>query len=303
MRKIITFLLLSALLCNNRLDAQFLVIDDMEGNGPASGNWIYNAGTGATGSVIFNAVNPAPSSLNSSSHVAKFTKDTTCSPYMAAAVTLGSTFDLSAGATFKMLVYSNVREDVLFKLQPGSDYTKAVFQTYRIQNINQWEEAVFTFPGISNRTDLDRIVVQFIDGKKANGILYFDQVLAPNPTSITLTKMNIPMGNENGKIIEVKLRGDVFDTTLTTSNWTTSTLPPGVSVGSVLRINDTTANIVLSGNSAVTYSRTAFTLSVNGNELQNPNVAFYNARGTVVFDGNPNWTLVYSDEFLNRWPS
>ncbi len=297
MRKIITFLLLSALLCSNRLDAQFLVIDDMEGNGPASGNWIYNAGTGATGSVIFNAVNPAPSSLNSSSHVAKFTKDTTCSPYMAAAVTLGSTFDLSAGATFKMLVYSNVREDVLFKLQPGSDYTKAVFQTYRIQNINQWEEAVFTFPGVSNRTDLDRIVVQFIDGKKANGILYFDQVLAPNPTSITLTKTNIPMGSENGKIIEVKLRGDVFDTTLTASNWTTSTLPAGVSVGSVLRINDTTANIVLSGNSAVTYSRTVFTLSVNGDELQNPNVASYNARGTVVFDGNPNWTLIYSDEF------
>lgn len=297
MKKTIAFLLLSALLCSNRVDAQFLVIDNMEGTGPASGNWIYNAGPGATGSVIFNAPNPAPSSVNPSSHVAKFTKDTTCSAYMAAAVTLGSALDLSGGATFKMLVYSNVREDVLFKLQPGSDFSKAVFQTYRIRNLNQWEEAVFTFPGIGNRTDLDRIVIQFIDGRKANGILYFDHILAPNPTSLTLTKINIPMGSEDGKIIEVKLRGDVFDTTLTTSNWVTSTLPAGVTISNVLRVNDTVANIVLSGNSAITYSRTAFTLAVSGSELANPNAVSYNARGTVVFDGNPNWSLVHSDEF------
>lgn len=297
MKKIIAFLLLSALLCSNRLDAQFLLIDDMQGNGPASGNWIYNAGTGATGSVIFNAANPAPGSINTSPHVAKFTKDTSCSAYMAAAVTLPSSLDLSAGAIFKMWVYSNVKEDVMFKLQPGSDYTQAVFQTYRIQNINQWEEAVFTFAGISNRTDLNRIAIQFIDGKKANGILYFDQILAPNPTSLTLTKTNIPMGSENGKVIEVNLKGDVFQTTLTPGNWITSPLPPGVTVGSIARVNDTTANIVLSGNSTVNYSRTSFTLSVNGSELQNPNVTVYNARGTAVFDGNPDWTLIYSDEF------
>jgi beta-glucanase (GH16 family) len=297
MKKLFTLLLLSMFLWNIKLQAQFRLIDDMEGNGPASGQWIYNAGTNATGSVVFNAPNPAPSTLNPSSHVAKFTKDTTCSAYMAAAVTLATPFDLSAGATFKMLVYSNVQEDVLFKLQPGSDYTQAVFLTYRIQQANRWEEAVFTFTGINNRTDLNRISVQFIDGRKADGILYFDRILAPDPVGIRLTKMNIPMGQENGKIIEVKLNGDVFQSTLNPANWITSTLPPGVSIGSVQRINDTTANIVLSGNSPANYSRTVFTLTVNGSELQNPHIATYNATGSVVFDGNPDWTVIYSDDF------
>ncbi|HTE26840.1 carbohydrate-binding protein [Flavitalea sp.] len=297
MKKIIALLLLSALFGNNKLRAQLVLVDDMEGNGPASGNWIYNAGANATGSVLFHEPNPAPSGLNKSSHVAKFTKDTTCSPYMAAAVTLGSPFDLSGNNTFKMLVYSNVIEEVLFKLQPGGDFAQAVFQTYRIKNINQWEEAVFTFPGASNRTDLNRITIQFMDGKKANGILYFDQIQAPNSTSINLTKMNIPMGQENGKVIEVKLSGDKFKTTLNVANWISSGLPQGVSIGNLLRMNDTTVNIVLSGNSTVNYSTTTFTLTVNGNELQNPNIVSYNAKGIVVFDGNPGWTMIYYDEF------
>ena len=297
MRNLILIICLYLITGMNKLDAQYLLIDDMEGHGPASGNWIYNAGTNATGSVIFNAANPGVSSLNASAQVAKFTKDTSCSAYMAAAVTLPSPLDLSAGATFKMWVYSNVKEDVMFKLQPGADYTQAVFKTYRIQNVNQWEEAVFTFTGINSRTDLNRIAIQFIDGKKANGILYFDQILAPNPTSITLTKANIPMGAENGKTIQVNLLGDIFAATLHPANWVTSALPSGVSVGSVVRVNDTTANIVLSGNSTVNYSRTAFTLQVAGTELQNANVTTYTARGTVVFDGNPNWTVIYNDDF------
>lgn len=297
MKKSFLLVCVCIVMCIHKLDAQLLLIDDMEGNGPASGNWIYNAGANATGSVIFNAANPSPSSLNPSSHTAKFTKDTSCSPYMAAAVTLSSPLDLSAGATFRMMVYSNVKEDVMFKLQPGTDYTQAVFQTYRIQNVNQWEEAVFTFTGINHRTDLNRIAIQFIDGKKANGILYFDNIQAPNPTSLRFTPTNIPMGSEDGKIIEVKLHGDVFKSSLNLANWTASTLPPGVSIGNLLRVNDTVAHIVLSGNSPANYSRSSFTLTVNGSELQNPNVASYTARGTVVFDGNPNWTMIYNDEF------
>lgn len=297
MRKILLLVCLCILACIDKLDAQFLLIDDMQGNGPASGMWIYNAGANATGSVIFNAPNPGPSSLNSTSHTAKFTKDTSCSPYMAAAVTLSSPLDLSAGATFRMMVYSNVKEDVMFKLQPGSDYTQAVFQTYRIKNVNQWEEAVFTFTGINNRTDLNRIAIQFIDGKKANGILYFDQIQAPNPTSLQFTPTNIPMGTESGKFIQVNLHGDSFKPVLDRSGWITSSLPPGVSVDSIARINDTTARIVLAGNSSVNYSRTVFSLSVNGSELLNPNAASFSAKGSVVFDGNPNWTMIYNDEF------
>lgn len=297
MKKLTLLVCLCMLACIGSLNAQLLLIDDMEGHGPASGNWIFNAGTGATGSVIFNAANPSVTGLNTSSLVAKFTKDTTCSPYMAAAVTLSSPLDLTGGAVFRMLVYSNVKEDVMFKLQPGTDYTQAVFQTYRIQNVNQWEEAVFTFPNINNRTDLNRIAIQFIDGKKANGILYFDQIQAPNPTSLQFTPQNIPMGNENGKLIEVKLHGDIFKTTLSPSGWIHSALPQGVSIAGISRINDTTAQLALSGNSPANYSRTPFSLTVNGSELQNPNNASYAVKGSVVFDGNPNWTMIYNDEF------
>ncbi|GGH59437.1 beta-glucanase (GH16 family) [Filimonas zeae] len=279
------------------LSAQWLLIDDMEGHGPASGNWIYNAGTNATGTVVFNAANPAPAGLNTTAQVAKFTKDTSSSAYMAAAVTLAAPLNLSAGATFKMMVYSNVKEEVMFKLQPGTDYTQAVYRTYRIQNVNQWEEAVFTFTGINNRTDLNRIAIQFIDGKKANGILYFDQIQAPNPTSLTLTNTNIPMGNENGKQIEVVLHGDAFKPVLNMASWHTSALPSGVTIGNLLRVNDTTAHIVLSGNSPVNYSRTSFTLTVDSSQLQQPDIAAYTGRGNVVFDGNPNWTMIYNDEF------
>jgi len=297
MKNTFTWLLLFALFWNGPLSAQFRLIDDMEGNGPGSGQWIYNAGANATGSVLFHEPNPAPSGLNPSSHVARFTKDTTCSPYMAAACTLPAPLDLSAGSTFKMLVYSTVQEEVLFKLQPGSDYTQAVYLTYQVQHANQWEEAVFTFTGVSNRTDLDRISIQFIDGRRANGILYFDRILAPDPVSISLTNMNIPMGQEDGKVITVKLHGDIFQPTLDPAHWIMSPLPPGVAVGSILRVNDTTANIVLSGNSPANYSRMAFTLTVNGNELQHPEIAAYNASGSVIFDGNPDWTLIYNDEF------
>ncbi|GAA0547978.1 carbohydrate-binding protein [Chitinophaga japonensis] len=297
MRSIFTLLFLSTLLWNNQLFAQFRLIDDMEGNGPGSGQWIYNAGTNATGTVLFHEPNPAPSALNPSTHVAKFTKDTTCSPYMAAACTLPVPLDLSASSTFKMLVYSTVQEEVLFKLQPGSDYTQAVYLTYKVQQVNRWEEAVFNFTGINHRTDLNRITVQFIDGRRANGILYFDRILAPDPISINLTKINIPMGQEDGKAIEVKLYGDSFQPVLNPANWSTSPLPPGVTVGSILRVNDTTAHIILSGNSPANYSRTVFTLTVNGDELQNPEIPTYNATGSVVFDGNPAWTMIYNDEF------
>ncbi|RYY60668.1 MAG: carbohydrate-binding protein, partial [Chitinophagaceae bacterium] len=277
--------------------AQYLLIDDMEGQGPASGNWIYNAGTNATGSVIFNAANPGVSTLNPSSHAAKFTKDTTCSVYMAAAVTLAQPLDLSAGATFRMKVYSNVKEDVMFKLQPGTDYTQAVFQTYRIQNVNQWEEAVFNFPNITNRTDLNRIAIQFIDGKKANGILYFDEIEAPNPTSLQFTPLNVQMGSENGVAITVKVLGGTYKPTLNLANWQTSALPPGVTISSVARANDTTAYLLLSGNSTVNYSKTIFSATVNGAELQGTTLSSYTVRGSVQFDGNPSWTMIYNDEF------
>lgn len=297
MKKVSTLFVLFMLLLCSYLNAQHILLDDMEGNGSCSGRWTYYAGPGATGKVEFGVANPAPGGLNTSPLVAKFAKDTTCFEYMSAGCNMTQPFDLLSGSTFKMLVYSTTTDEIMFKLQPGTDYTKAVFFTYKVSQVNRWELASFNFQSVSNRADFNRIEVHYIDGKKANGTLYFDLVQAPNPKSITLTDTRVPMGQENGVVLQARLYGDVFKPSLTSANWTATNLPAGVSVGNVQRLNDTTATITLSGNSPVNYSRTSLQLSVSGQELVNPNTPVYNAKGNVIFEGNPNWTMIYNDEF------
>lgn len=297
MKKISTLLVLLGVLLCNQLNAQFLLLDDMEGNGPCSGRWTYYAGTTTTGKVEFAVPNPDPTGLNTSAHVAKFTKDTSCFEYMSAGCNMTDSFDLSNGSVFKMLVYCSTKDEIMFKLQPGNDYGKAVYFTYKVSQINHWEEATFNFQSVQQRTDFNRVEVHYIDGKKAAGILYFDLVQAPNPTGITLTNTRILMGQENGTIIPAKVHGDVFKPTLTKANWTSPNLPSGVTICDVQRVNDTMANIKLHGNSPINYSRTVLKLSVSGQELVNSNASSYPAKGNVIFEGNPNWTMIYNDEF------
>ncbi len=297
MKKISTLLWVLCLLLCGRLNAQYILLDDMEGHGLCSGKWTYYAGNTTTGKVEFGVPNPNPSGLNTSPLVAKFTKDTTCFEYMSASCSLRDSFSLSANSTFKMLVYSTVQEEIMFKLQPGTNYSKAVFFTYKPSRVNQWEEATFNFQSVKNRTDFNTIAVQFIDGKKANGILYFDLVQGPNPRSITLKDTSILMGHENGAVLTAKVNGGVLASALTATNWAASNLPAGVSVSNVQRLNDTIALITLSGNSPANYSRTSLRLTVAGQELDSANVTAYTAKGSVVFEGNPNWTLMFADEF------
>lgn len=298
MKKLTTtvMLLVMAMLCTTA-NAQFLLLDDMEGNGPCSGRWTWWAGNNATGSIVFNAPNPDPTGLNTSSHVARFIKDTTCFEYMGAVVKMQEPFDLRSNSIFKMLVRSNTKDEIMFKLQPGADYTKAVWFTYKVSQINRWEEATFNFQSVSNRTDLNQIEVHYIDGKKANGILYFDLVQAPNPVGLHLTNSSIPMGQEDGKQIVATIRGDSFQTVLSTPNWAGLNLPPGVSIGNVTRTNDTTATITLSGNSPANYSMRILKLQVAAQEILHPNTDQFIAKGNVVFEGNPAWTLIFEDDF------
>lgn len=297
MKNISTLLVLLGLLLCNKLSAQFMLLDDFEGNGPCSGRWSYYAGNTTTGKVQFGVPNPAPSSLNPSPLVAKFIKDTSCFEYMTAGCSLTDSFDLSTNSVFKMLVYASTKDEIMFKLQPGNNYGKAVYFTYKVSQINHWEEATFNFQSVKNRTDLNRLEVHYIDGRKANGILYFDLVQAPNPTNITISAPNIPMGQENGKVITARVNGTTFKPALTLSNWTSTNLPAGVSIGSVQRVDDSTATVTLSGNSPDNYSTTTLKLFISGQELTTANAASYPAKGNVIFDGNPNWTMIYGDEF------
>ncbi len=291
------FVLLLGLLCCGRLQAQFLLLDDMEGHGPCSGKWDYYAGNTTTGKVQFGVPNPSISGVNTSPLVAKFTKDTTCFEYMTAGCTLTDSFDLSGNSVFKMLVYANTKDEIMFKLQHNNDYGTAAYFTYKVSQINHWEEASFNFQSVKTRTNFNRVEVHFIDGRKANGILYFDLVQGPNATGINIKDTSIAMGQENGATLTAFLHNGVFSSTLTASNWVATNLPPGVSIGNVTRINDTTAHITLSGNSAANYSRATLKLSVAGAELVNANVSAYVVKGNVVFEGNPNWTMIFNDEF------
>ena len=63
-----------------------------------------------------------------------------------------------------------------------------------------------------------------------------------NPDSIIITE-------EDGGIILVEIEKDSFATDINPGHWTVSNLPDGVSVGSVLSLNDTTVKIILKGNS------------------------------------------------------
>nr|WP_295863985.1 carbohydrate-binding protein [uncultured Chitinophaga sp.] len=295
--KIFPVLLLPLCLLCSTLNAQYLLLDDMEGHGPCSGRWTYYAGNTTTGKVQFGVPNPNPSGLNTSPLVAKFTKDTSCFEYMSASCQLTDSFDLATNSTFKMLVYASTLDEIMFKLQPGNNYSKAVFFTFKPSRVNHWEEATYNFQSVKNRTDFNTIAIQYIDGKKANGILYFDLVQGPNPTAIVLKDTTILMGHENGALLTAQVKGGTLKPALTATNWTAANLPPGVTISGVQRLSDTTASITLSGNSPANYSRTTLKLNIAGAELTTTNVTSYTAKGNVVFEGNPNWTLVFADEF------
>lgn len=295
------------MLCST-LQAQYLLLDDMEGNGLCSGKWTYYAGNTTTGKVEFGVPNPNPSGLNTSPLVAKFTKDTTSFEYMSASCQLQDSFDLTTNTAFKMLVYSSTLDEIMFKLQPGTNYSKAVYFTFKPSRVNHWEEATYDFQSVKARTDFNTIAIQYIDGKKANGILYFDLVQGPNPTAIVLKDTTIRMGHEDGAVLTAIVKGGTLNPALTTANWAALNLPPDVAISSVQRLNDTTASITLNGNSTSNYSKTTMKLLIAGAELTTANVASYTGKGKVVFEGNPNWTLVFADEFnsdgkpdVTRW--
>lgn len=296
LNRLCTILFCTLLLCSSRLPAQFLLLDDMEGNGPCAGRWDFYAGNTTTGKVQFGVTNPAPGGLNTSAKVAKFLKDTTCFEWMTAGCSLPDSFDLHGNTVFKLLVYSDVKEEVMFKLQPGTNYNKAVYFTYKIKNINTWEEASFDFASVRTRTDLNRIEVHYADGKKTNALLYFDLVLGPDPASIALTNTRITMGQEAGAVIQATVRGNTFKQTLSKAQWT-ARWPAGISIDSLHRVNDTVVNIVLAGTATENYSRYDLKLTIAGNQLDSTGAAQYTAKGNVVFEGNPNYTLIYQDDF------
>ncbi len=123
-----------------------------------------------------------------------------------------------------------------------------------------------------------------------NNINYeYDVVGGLSAPEITLSyDGNITEGAENSEIITVTLTNDTFVTTLNSAFWTISNLPIGVSVDTIIRVNDTTATITLSGNSSIDYDSdiTNFTVEISNEELE------ITATGTIVANTGVTFTAI-----------
>lgn len=72
-------------------------------------------------------------------------------------------------------------------------------------------------------------------------------------------------GAEDGEVITITLQNDVFSATLDIANWTFTNLPEGVTAGSIARVDDTHAEITLSGNATTDYDTNITEIGVTGN--------------------------------------
>ncbi len=104
---------------------------------------------------------------------------------------------------------------------------------------------------------------------------------------------------ENNEIINIVLASDTFVATLNAANWTITNQPQGVSIGSVSRVNDTTATLTLSGNRTKDYDSdiTDFTIAISSDELQNLSSGNISASSGVTFIAdNDNESFSMADD-------
>jgi chitinase len=81
----------------------------------------------------------------------------------------------------------------------------------------------------------------------------WSKIFTDDPYILISTPTDIYEQNEEGGIIQVELLNDTFNNPLDTVNWTLDNLPDGVMLDSLVRVNDTTVNIILVGNSSAPY--------------------------------------------------
>lgn len=85
----------------------------------------------------------------------------------------------------------------------------------------------------------------------SSGVL-FDAV--NDVESITMTDDgDIVEGTEDGEVITVTLSGGTFASSLTPASWSLTSVPDGVSIGTITRVDSVTATIALLGNASVDY--------------------------------------------------
>ncbi len=99
---------------------------------------------------------------------------------------------------------------------------------------------------------------------------------------------SITEGSEDSEIITITLTGGTFSPTLHSANWTLSNAPQGVSIGSINRINDNTAEITLSGNRTTDYDSdiTDAEISITDAEIDDYSGANITKNTGITFTAN-----------------
>lgn len=95
-----------------------------------------------------------------------------------------------------------------------------------------------------------------------------------DPETLSMTNPSaITEGAEDGAIIEVMIDGGTFAPTLTPANWTLSSAPQGVGLGSLNRLDAHTVEVTLSGNTTEDYDAdwTSLTLTLQPSETDDNN--------------------------------
>ncbi len=122
-------------------------------------------------------------------------------------------------------------------------------------------------------TDFDLNVTNFLVNIQGAELVSGNDLVAANPLTVTAVNDGeaifisnstpIMEGAENGKEITVALTGGTFAPTLTLENWTVTNLPTGTTAGSIIRDSNTSARILLSGNSTADYDTNITNVTVS----------------------------------------
>ncbi len=96
-------------------------------------------------------------------------------------------------------------------------------------------------------------------------------------------------GEEDGGVIKVNLFNDTFVNPLEVSSWTVGNLPAGVSMDTVVRLNDSTAQITLKGSSSDLYMRdiTNVRVTLQSDQLERKTTGSINDRAGLVLTKKP----------------
>jgi hypothetical protein len=163
------------------------------------GNVTYTNDAG--GGIAEDYDNPAPFDINTSAKVARYTKGNgEGAAFSNVQILLDYKMDIRERNKFKMKVfipsyndyttigaydwqaYNTLQKMVSLKLQNselgGNGWTTQAEVAYNNLETNQWIELTFDFSAVADRTDFDKIVIQF--GGEANftgGIFFFDDLL------------------------------------------------------------------------------------------------------------------------------